>query len=159
MNGDGTNMHQISFNTNHDFGPSVLGNGQLVFSRWESTNGGQISLYHGNPDGTGVELYYGANSHATGANIAGTNNNVIQFLNARELPNGTLVAIARPFLGTQLGGDIVQINAQGFVEIHQPAHARRRRRHRADQCDEFGRDHRREPAVHGRPICFGVSAL
>ncbi|HSZ07085.1 MAG TPA: hypothetical protein VK794_01000 [Steroidobacteraceae bacterium] len=121
MNGDGSNAHQISFNTNHDFGPSVLGNGQIVFSRWESTNGGQISLYHGNPDGTGIELYYGANSHATGANIAGTNNNVIQFLNARELANGTLIAIVRPFLGTQLGGDIVQINAAGFVEIHQPA--------------------------------------
>jgi Hydrazine synthase alpha subunit middle domain len=121
MNGDGTDAHQISFNTNHDFGSSVLNNGQLVFSRWETPNGGQISLYHGNPDGTGVELYYGANSHATGANIAGTNNNVIQFLNARQLPNGNLVAIVRPFLGTQLGGDIVQINAQGFVEIHQPA--------------------------------------
>jgi len=121
MNGDGTQMHQISFNTNHDFGSSVLSNGQLVFSRWEAVNGGQISLYHGNPDGTGVELYYGANSHATGNNIAGTNNNVIQFLNARQLPNGNLVAIVRPFLGTQLGGDIVEINAQGFVEIHQPS--------------------------------------
>src|ERR1700722_7551994 len=116
MNGDGTDAHQISFNTNHDFGPSVLSNGQVVFSRWETPNGGQISLYHGNPDGTGVELFYGANSHATGAN-----NNVIQFLNARQLPNGNLVAIVRPFLGTQLGGDIVQINTQGFVEIHQPA--------------------------------------
>jgi hypothetical protein len=121
MNGDGTAQHQISFNTNHDFAPSVLGNGQLVFSRWESTNGGQISLYRSNPNGSGLELFYGANSHATGANIAGTNNNVIQFLNARELANGTMVAIVRPFLGTQLGGDIVQINAQGFVEIHQPA--------------------------------------
>jgi hypothetical protein len=121
MHGDGSNAHQISFNTNHDFAPSVLGNGQLVFSRWESTNGDQISLYRANPNGTGLELFYGANSHATGANIAGTNNNVIQFLNARELANGTLVAIARPFLGTQLGGDIVRINAQGFVEIHQPA--------------------------------------
>jgi hypothetical protein len=121
MNGDGTNQHQISFNTNHDFAPSVLGNGQIVFSRWDTANGGQISLYRANPSGTGLELYYGANSHATGANIAATNDNVIQFLNARELANGTLVAIVRPFLGTQLGGDIVQINATGFVEIHQPA--------------------------------------
>jgi hypothetical protein len=121
MDGDGTSMHQISFNTNHDFAPSVLGNGQLVFSRWDTANGGQISLYRTNPNGSGLELYYGANSHATGNNIAGTNDNVIQFLNARELANGTLVAIVRPFLGTQLGGDIVQINAQGFVEIHQPS--------------------------------------
>jgi Hydrazine synthase alpha subunit middle domain/WD40-like Beta Propeller Repeat len=121
MNGDGSNPHQISFNTNHDFAPSVLGNGQIVVSRWDTENGGEISLYRANPNGTGLELYYGANSHATGANLAGTNNNVIQFLNARELANGTLVALVRPFLGTQLGGDIVQINAAGFVDIHQPA--------------------------------------
>src|SRR6267154_376728 len=121
MNADGTGIHQISFNTNHDFAPSVLANGQNVFSRYESINGDQISLYRANPDGTGLELLYGANSHATGANIAGTNDNVIQFLNARELANGTLIALVRPFLGTQLGGDIVQINAQGFVEVNQPA--------------------------------------
>ncbi len=42
----------------------------------ESPTGDQISLYRSNPDGTDCELYYGANSHATGANIAGTNNNV-----------------------------------------------------------------------------------
>src|SRR5882757_5318090 len=121
MNADGTNIHQISFNTNHDFAPSVLSNGQIVFSRYESINGDQISLYRSNPDGTGLELYYGANSHATGVNIAGTNDNLIQFLNARQMTNGKLLAIARPFLGTQLGGDIVQIDAGGFVEMTQPA--------------------------------------
>jgi hypothetical protein len=122
MNADGTQMHQITFNTNHDFAPSVLSNGQIVFSRWELTNGAnQISLYRANPDGTGLELFYGANSHATGANIAGTNNNVVQFLSARQRADGTLLALVRPFLGTQLGGDIVQINAANYVEIHQLA--------------------------------------
>lgn len=121
MNADGTGIHQISFNTNHDFAPSVLANGQIVFSRYESINGDQISLYRCNPDGTGLDLYYGENSHATGANIAGTNNNLIQFLNARQRPDGKLIAIVRPFLGTQLGGDIVQIDAENFVEINQPA--------------------------------------
>jgi hypothetical protein len=121
MNADGSGMHQISFNTNHDFGPSVLANGQVVFSRWDTENGDEISLYVTNPDGSGLQLLYGANSHATGANIAGTNKNVIQFLNARQRGDGTLLAIARPFLGTQLGGDIVDINANGFVEINQPS--------------------------------------
>jgi Tol biopolymer transport system component len=122
MNADGTNIHQISFNTNHDFAPSVLNNGQIVFSRWEVTNGtDQISLYRANPDGTGLELYYGANSHATGANLAGTNDNVIQFLSARQRPDGKLLAIDRPFLGTQQGGDALLIDADDFVEIHQPA--------------------------------------
>lgn len=121
MNGDGSGMHQISFNTNHDFAPSILASGQVVFSRWDTANGDEISLYISNPDGTGEQLYYGANSHATGANIAGTNNNVIQFLNARQRADGQLLAIARPFTGTQLGGDIVLINAQNFVEINQPS--------------------------------------
>jgi len=122
MNADGTDIHQITFNTNHDFAPSVLSNGQVVFSRWEVTNGtDQISLYRVNPDGTALELYYGANSHATGANIAGTHDNVIQFLNARQRSDGKLVAIARPFLGTQLGGDTVLIDAANFVEISQPS--------------------------------------
>ena len=122
MNADGTGIHQNSFNTNHDFAPSVLNNGQIVFSRWEVTNGvDQISLYRVNPDGTGLELYYGANSHATGANVLGTNDNVIQFLNARQRPDGQLLAIARPFKGTQLGGDAVLVDAADFVEIHQPA--------------------------------------
>jgi hypothetical protein len=98
-----------------------LANGQIVFSRYESINGDQISLYRANPDGTGLELFYGENSHATGANIAGTNNNVIQFLNARQRVDGKLIAIVRPFLGTQQGGDIVQIDAENFVEINQPA--------------------------------------
>ncbi len=31
MNADGTQMHQITFNTNHDFAPSLLSNGQIVF--------------------------------------------------------------------------------------------------------------------------------
>jgi hypothetical protein len=121
MNADGTGIHQISFNTNHDFAPSVMANGQIVFSRYESINGDQISLYRTNPDGTGLELFYGENSHATGADIAGTNTNVIQFLNARQRADGKLIAIVRPFLGTQLGGDIVQIDAANFVEINQPS--------------------------------------
>jgi hypothetical protein len=125
MNADGSNIKQISFNTNHDFAPSVLSNGQIVFSRYESINGDQISLYRVNPDGSGLELFYGANSHATGSNNAGTNNSVIQFLSARQRADGKLLALVRPLqytqagLDTQEGGDIVEIDAANFVEIHQ----------------------------------------
>jgi hypothetical protein len=122
MNADGTDLHQISFNTNHDFLPSVMNDGQVLFSRWTVTGGAnQISLYHANPDGTGLELYYGANSHATGANIAGTNDNVIQFLNARQRPDGKTLAIVRPMQGTQFGGDAVLIDGESYVEINQMA--------------------------------------
>ena len=120
MNADGTNIHQITFNTDHDFGLSVLNDGQIVFSRWEHVNGtDEINLYRVNPDGTGLELYYGANSHATGVNVAGTNTNVVQFLDARQRPDGRLLVIDRPFLGTQQGGDALLIDADQFVEYDQ----------------------------------------
>ena len=80
--------------------PRCCANGQIVFSRWEVANGAdQISLYVPIPTARACELYYGANSHATGANIAGTNNNVIQFLGARQRSDGKLLAIARPVHG------------------------------------------------------------
>ncbi len=123
MNADGTGMHQISFNTNHDFGPSVLANGQIVYSRWDMENGGEISLYASNPDGTGAQLYYGANSHMTGASVVPGTNTAIQFLNVRQRADGKLLAIARPFTGTQLGGDILLIDAAQFVEINQQSSA------------------------------------
>ena len=116
MNPDGSDIHQITFNTNHDFAPSVLNNGQVVFSRWERVNGSdRVNLYRANPDGTGIELYYGQYSHATG-----TNNSIVQFLNARiAARQQTSVTLVRPFLGTQLGGDISLIDAEQFVEINQ----------------------------------------
>jgi len=115
MNADGSDIHQISFNTNHDFDPSVLNNGQIVFSRWERVNGSdRINLYRANPDGTGLELYYGQNSHATG-----TAGSVIQFLRARSRPDDKLLVMTRPFQGTQQGGDLTLIDAERFVEISQ----------------------------------------
>ena len=128
MNADGTGMQQISFNTNHDFAPALMINNanpasptsQVVFSRWEVVNGtDQISLFTSNVDGTGEQLLYGANSHATGVNLAGTNDNVIQFLNARQRADGKMIVIDRPFTGTQLGGDILLIDTAGHVEINQ----------------------------------------
>ena len=120
MNADGTNIQQISFNTNHDFAPSLLANGQIVFSRWEVVNGtDQISLFTSNVDGTGEQLLYGANSHASGANLAGTNNAVVQFLNARQRADGKMLVIDRPFTNTQLGGDLLLIDTANYVEINQ----------------------------------------
>ena len=121
MEKDGSNIHQISFNTNHDFAPSVLADGRIVFSRYDTDNGAHISLYRTHEDGTGLELLYGANSHATGSGRDGSSVLPIEFLNARQRTDGKLVAIARPFSGTQLGGDILQIDVDNYVECNQMA--------------------------------------
>ena len=63
MNADGSSIHQISFNQSHDRDPTVLANGRVMWSRWDDAPGKDgMHLYTANPDGTDLQLLYGANS-------------------------------------------------------------------------------------------------
>jgi hypothetical protein len=115
MNADGTGIRQISFNQSHDLDPAVMNDGRIVFSRWENASGSSIHLYSVRPDGAGLELLYGANSHATGSG-----GSIVQFLQPRPRPDGRILALVRPFAGTEQGGDGVLIDTASFVEIRQP---------------------------------------
>ena len=90
MNEDGSGIRQISFNQSHDLDPDVLDDGRIVFSRWENASGSSIHLYTVNPDGSGLKLLYGANSHATGTGgaptaPAATGTAEVQFLQPRPM--------------------------------------------------------------------------
>lgn len=113
MRDDGRDeFRQVSFNQSSDYEPTVLDNGKVLFSRWDHAgNVNAINLYRMNPDGTELELYYGAESHATG-----TNNGVVQFMGAREMPDGRVMAIVRPFDHPELGGAITIIDTPTYVE-------------------------------------------
>ncbi|MEW8053096.1 MAG: hypothetical protein AB2792_02400 [Candidatus Thiodiazotropha sp.] len=116
MNSDGTDITQISFNRSHDFSPSILANGQIVFSRWDNADGNNaIHLYRMNPDGTELELLYGVNSHDTG-----TGGSTVQFLRPIEMPDGRILALLLPFDGTDEGGDLVYIDSVNYVDNGQP---------------------------------------
>jgi hypothetical protein len=116
MNADGSDIHQISFNQSHDLDPSVMDDGRIMFSRWDHAGGNnELNLYAVRPDGTQLELLYGAQSHATG-----TNGSDIQFLEPRPSDNGKIVARAQPFTATDLGGDLVEIEVANYVENTQP---------------------------------------
>ena len=116
MNADGTGITQVSFNQSHDLDPTVLESGEVVFSRWDNMNPSDaISLYKMNPDGTNLQLLYGANSHATG-----TNGSTVQFLQPREMPDGRIMVLLKPFTGTSQGGDIVTIDVNNYVDNTQP---------------------------------------
>lgn len=116
MNADGSDLHQVSFNQSHDLDPMVLSNGQVVFSRWDNMGSrSAISLYRMNPDGTDLQILYGAHSHATG-----TNNAVVQFLQPQLLPDDRIMAVVKPMAGTALGGDIVYIDTDNFIDNTQP---------------------------------------
>jgi len=118
---DGTGVQQVSFNQSHDLDPSVLANGQIVFSRWDNAGSNNaINLYRMNPDGSRLELLYGHQSHATGTNVSGTNDEIIQFMQARELEDGRVMSLIRPFTGTEGGGELVAIDTPQYLEITQP---------------------------------------
>ena len=116
MTADGGDIHQISYNQSHDLDPSVLANGQILFSRWDNAAANsEMNLYRMNPDGTGLELFYGARSHDTGTDGA-----TIQFSQPREMPDGRILAVIRPFQVDDNGGDLVSIDAENYVENLQP---------------------------------------
>lgn len=118
MDADGTNIHQISFNQSHDLDPAVLANGKILFSRWEHhIDDSQFDLYTVNPDGSNLQLLYGANSHATGTVDPATGApSVIQFLNPRPMQDGRTLALIRPFQGTGEGGDLALIDTENYVD-------------------------------------------
>ena len=92
MNSDGNDIRQMSFNQSHDLDPVVLQSGEVVFSRWDNMgNRDAISLYKMHPDGSELQLLYGAHSHDTG-----TNGNDVHFLQPRELQNGNLLTVLQP---------------------------------------------------------------
>jgi len=119
MNGDGSNIRQVSSNPSHDLDALVLESqanplesGKVVFSRWDNMGGReQISLYKMNPDGTDLQLLYGAHSHDTGTNAA-----TVQFLQPREMPDGRLMTVMLPFANSSRGGDLVLIDTQNYID-------------------------------------------
>jgi hypothetical protein len=115
MKADGTDIHQVSFNQSHDMTPTVLQDGRLMWSRWDGSTGRGIHLYTSNPDGTHLQLLYGARSHQTG-----TNGSTIQFTRAREMQDGRVLALVRPFSDTDFGGDLALIDVRTYVENTQP---------------------------------------
>lgn len=116
MNADGTDIHQLSFNQSHDLSPTVLADGRLLWSRWDGATGRGIHLYTANPDGTGLQLHYGAYSHATGT----PGGPPVQFVRARETQDGRILSLLRPYTGSDFGGDLTLIDTSNYVENAQP---------------------------------------
>ena len=116
MNDDGSGVEQLTYNQSHDLNPAPLGNGQIVFTRWDHAGqNDEMNLYRMNPDGSGTELLYGAQSHATG-----TNGDIVQFSQPRELEDGRIMTLIRPFTDTEGGGELVAIDTLQYVENTQP---------------------------------------
>ncbi len=117
MNDDGSGVEQVTYNQSHDLDPAPLSNGQIVFSRWDNAGPGNnaVDLYRMNPDGQALELLYGKQSHDTGPD-----GEIIQFMQPRELEDGRIMSLIRPFTDTEGGGELVAIDTPQYVEFTQP---------------------------------------
>jgi hypothetical protein len=63
---DGSNIISVSTNIEHDNTPAVMPDGRILYTRWEYVDRSQVEYHHlwvMNPDGTGVNVYYG-NMHS-----------------------------------------------------------------------------------------------
>ena len=116
MDDEGTGIKQVSFNQSHDLDPAVMADGRIVFSRWDhNANNDVVNLYRMNPDGSALELLYGQQSHNTG-----TNNQEIHFMQPRQVQDGRVMVLARPFTDTEGGGELLLIDTLQYLENTQP---------------------------------------
>jgi hypothetical protein len=116
MNADGTDIKQISFNQSHDLDPTVMANGEILFSRWDHMGSrNAINLYKIRPDGTELAAVYGVHDHDVG-----TNGSTVQFLSPREMQDGRILAMLKPFTGSAGGGAPVLIDAANYADNNQP---------------------------------------
>ncbi len=116
MNDDGSGLKQVTFNQSHDLDPSVLENGQIVYSRWDHNQSNDaVNLYRMNPDGSNQEMLYGQLSHDTGPN-----GETIQFMQPRQVEDGRIMVLARPFTNTEGGGELLFVDTPQYLENTQP---------------------------------------
>lgn len=79
MDADGRNIRQLCFDQEHDWCPTVLNSGRVLYTRWEYSDTPHSNtrlLFTMNPDGTGQAAYLGSNSYWPNS-----------FFYARPIPN------------------------------------------------------------------------
>ncbi len=121
MDDDGSDIQQISFNASHDFDPTVLMNGRILFSRWDNMGGqNAIRLYTVRPDGADLQIHYGAHSAQVGHGDASTG-----YVQVREMEDGRLLATQTLRGQENRGGDLVIIDAENYIDHDQPTEINR----------------------------------
>ena len=100
MDADGGRLRGISANHVHDWRPSVLNDGRLIYTRWEYSDRSQMwphKLFVKNPDGSGTAAFYGSNSWWP-----------VSMLHARAVPGSSrvLCTLAGHHSGTDQTGEI-----------------------------------------------------
>ncbi|HIQ23373.1 MAG TPA: hypothetical protein EYH34_19290 [Planctomycetes bacterium] len=110
MDADGTKVRQLCFDQDLDLHPSVLPNGQVIYSRWDYT--GVLHAYLRplmvmNPDGTGQRAAYGSNCYYP---------NCLFFPRAVPGKPNRVVAILAGYHGSNRTGELAVLDiSKGFT--------------------------------------------
>jgi len=111
-NSDGTGIRQICFDQDHDYHPTVMNTGQVMYNRWDYTGIGHAFLRQimvMNPDGTGQRAIYGTNTYFPNA-----------LYYAKPLPddNNKLVCVITGYHDPHKSGYLVVIDlSKGYREL------------------------------------------
>ncbi len=110
MDRDGGNIRQMTFEQDHNYTPSIMNDGRVLYLRWDYTDTPHVwnrLLMTMNPDGTRQMSFYGANSYWPNA-----------FFYTRAIP-GSLTKVATIVTGHHEGrlGELVVLDtSQGLQE-------------------------------------------
>ena len=117
MNPDGQAIRQLCFDQDHNWSPTVLNNGRVMYSRWEYSDTAHYFsriLFHMNPDGTNQGEYYGSNSYWPNSMfytrpIPGSPNKVVTIVSGHHgVPRMGELVVLDPDKGRQEDAGIVQ---------------------------------------------------
>jgi len=104
MNIDGTGTRQLCFDQDHDFHPTILNNGQVLYQRWDYTGICHIFLRQlmvMNPDGTKQQAIYGSNSWYP---------NSLYFARALPGESNKIISILSGYHGAHRAGQLVLLD-------------------------------------------------
>lgn len=114
MNSDGSDIRQISFNPSHDLFPLVMNDGRVLLVRWDNNGtANEFNLYALNPDGSSVEIMYGADSHAQ-------DDAAPLYTNPALLEDGRLLVMKRPVESSSWSAQPMAIDFLNFINVDAP---------------------------------------
>jgi formylglycine-generating enzyme required for sulfatase activity len=123
MDGDGSHVRQLCFDQDHNFHPTVLPNGQVLYQRWDYTGISHIyfrQLMTMNPDGTRQRAVYGSNSWYPNSlffprSIPGDDNRLLCILSGYHGVHrmGQLVIVDPSVDWAEAGGIVQRISGRG----------------------------------------------
>ena len=104
MKRDGTGVRQVCFDQDHDFHPTILNDGQVLYQRWDYTGICHIflrQLMAMNPDGTRQRAIYGSNSWYP---------NSLYFPKALPGESNRIISILSGYHGVHRAGQLVLLD-------------------------------------------------